>query len=405
MRRLALSEYTTSTAPVTLDVEQRDRLAELVPSVTITPARGLTGSYHLTPASQIGVVQVGDLTIEIRPKLPIKRVLFLVSYAIDRGTWQDEVTDLGPASLVDAVAPAFISHVRRAFRRGLLQGYRTEEDALATVRGRIRFDEQIRRRLGVFPPVEVRFDEFTEDFEPNRLIKAALERLSRAPLRSTNTRRSLIGLGRLLERVQLVNYPASSVPAIAYNRHNEHYRPAVELARLILTSSSFELGQRGVPATTFLIDMNKVFEDFVVIALRDSLRLDPHSFPQGSQGHDLRLDDDRRVRLRPDISWWDDGECVFVGDVKYKRISVAGYQHGDLYQLLAYSIAASTPGGVLIYAQGEHPAATYTVRHTGKELHVVTLPLTGEPDQVLSEIHALALRINALRSRPRQLAA
>ena len=46
----------------------------------------------------------------------------------------------------------FVAAVTRALPRGVLQGYRSEEDALPTVRGRIRFDEQIKRRYGRFPP-------------------------------------------------------------------------------------------------------------------------------------------------------------------------------------------------------------------------------------------------------------
>ena len=399
MRQLTLREFRPSETPVELTIEERDLLREVAPSITVSPAPGRADAYYLTPASEVGVVRVGSLTIEIEPKLPIDRVLFLISYAIDRGRWGDLPAGLEEASLVDAVAPAFISHTRSAFRRGLLQGYRTEEDALTTIRGRVRFDEQIRRRLGIFPPVEVRFDEFTEDIEPNRLIKAALAQLSRTPLRSSRVQRALHSFGHLLERVQLVHYPRAAVPKITYNRLNEHYRPAVELARLILSSSAFELRHGKVEATTFLVDMNKVFEDFVVIALRDALGLDEHTFPQGTGHHDLRLDHDRHVRLRPDISWWDGRQCVFVGDVKYKRVTVAGYHHPDLYQLLAYTIAADLPGGILIYAQGERPEATYTVRHAGKTLDVVTLSLQGEPDGILHQIDAVALRIRDLRRR------
>ena len=71
-------------------------------------------------------------------------------------------------ALPDALALALVSAARRAFSRGLLHGYRTEEEALQTVRGRIRFDDQIRRRFGVPLPVEVRYDEFTDDILANQ---------------------------------------------------------------------------------------------------------------------------------------------------------------------------------------------------------------------------------------------
>ena len=71
------------------------------------------------------------------------------------------------------------SHQRRSTHSlvALLHGYREEEDALQTVRGRIRLDDQMRRRPGFLLPVEVRYDEFTDDILENRLVKAAVVRL------------------------------------------------------------------------------------------------------------------------------------------------------------------------------------------------------------------------------------
>jgi len=63
------------------------------------------------------------------------------------------------------------------------------------------------------------------------------------------------------------------VPQVVFDGRSEHYRGAVGLARLILSGVSFDLGAGEVAASAFLIDMNKVFEDFVVVALRDALRV------------------------------------------------------------------------------------------------------------------------------------
>jgi hypothetical protein len=52
-------------------------------------------------------------------------------------------------SLVDAIIPGFVRHLQRPFRRGLFQGYRSEENALPTVLGRIRFGDRIRDRFGL----------------------------------------------------------------------------------------------------------------------------------------------------------------------------------------------------------------------------------------------------------------
>src|SRR5207247_1366694 len=136
------------------------------------------------------------------------------------------------------------------------------------------------------------------------------------------------------------------LPELTHTRLNAHYRPAVEFAKLILRSLSLELAHGRVRAASFLIDMNRVFEDFVVSALREQLRLSNRTFPQNAVGRNLWLDQAQRIRLRPDISWWENGRCLVIGDVKYKPVQAVEIEHPDLYQLLAYTIATDLPGGL-----------------------------------------------------------
>src|SRR5690606_29125186 len=143
--------------------------------------------------------------------------------------------------------------------------------------------------------------------------------------------------------------------------------------------TSFELRHGDVAASALLLDMNKVFEDFVVVALREELGVSDRVLVQGARGHKLTLDEGQKVNLEPDISWWEGGRCLFVGDVKYKRLEPAGFQHADLYQLAAYTIATDLPSGILIYAAGEEPEGAHVIVHLGKRLEVRTVDLSGTP--------------------------
>lgn len=398
MRTLRLREHATSVG-VALSPDEVDGLRRTVPSVDVQPTPGLRDRFDVRPGATVGIVRLGDLTVEVQPKLPIRRLLFLLSYLVDPKGWRPDEVDVDEgADLFEAVIPAFAFHVRRALRRGVLQGYRTEEDALSVVRGRVRFDDQIRRRYGRTPPVEVRYDEFTEDIEANRLIKAATRRLFRLRPRSLTSRRSLAGVEVALAAVSDVTYRARDLPEIPYNRLNAHYRPAVELARMILRSTSLEVGHGVVRGITCLFDMNVVFEDFVVVALREQLRLSAHTFPQGAAGHRLCLDNDRRILLQPDISWWEGGRAVFVGDVKYKRTADALGRNADIYQALAYAVAANLPGALLIYAAGEREQGVHQIVHLDKVIEVVTMDLNVGPEVVLGMIRVIAERIRAWRS-------
>jgi len=398
MRRILLREYERS-APVGLAPDEVQGLRRLAPNVRVEPSLSVQGFYELTPESHVGIVRLGHTIIDIRPKFPLDRFFFILSYGVDPAVWRPEVVpyDLRD-SLLEAVAPAFRQLVARATRLGLLHGYRTEEEALSVVRGQIRFRDQMERRYGRVLPVEVRFDEFTPDITENRILLAALHRLSRLPLRSQSVRRGLHEIIAAFHSVSPLRMGPSDIPAVSFNRLNEHYEPAVRLAAFILKCASLEVGDGQAAGTCFLVDMNEVFEAFVHRALRESLHLGEGEFPRGRAA--LRLDEAGSVRLVPDLSWWRAGECVFVGDAKYKRVGAAGVTHPDLYQLLAYLTAAGLSAGMLIYAAGAGKPARHRVRHAGKTLIVESLDISRPPDEVLAQIQDLAHTIRVLADAP-----
>ena len=327
-------------------------------------------------------------------------MLFLASYAIGAFKLRERHFSFSEAeSLVEALVPAFVSAARRAFGRGLLHGYRTQEESLHTVRGRIAVSEQIRRRFDMPLPVEVRYDEFTDDTLANRLVKAAAIVLSDMRIRDAHLRDGLRWTSTALGRVSLVHFSPRDLPSVPFDRLNEHYREVVELSRLILRYRAFEMDRGDLRANGFLIDMNEVFQEFITRALRETLQVSSRTLrsdetlPAG-----LTLDVRQRVRLKPDLSWWDGSLCTFVGDAKYKRIHDERIPNADLYQLLAYATALDLAGGLLVYAQGEADSVVHQVRHLGKRLEVKTVDLSGSTEDIRASIGTVAGRVRALRS-------
>ena len=121
--------------------------------------------------------------------------------------------------------------------------------------------------------------------------------------------------------MSLAAFPPSAVPEVKFDRLNEHYRNVATLARLVLRHGAFEAGRGKVRAPGFLMDMNQVFQEFVTVGLRECLELSEHSFRSDNRlsgEYLVHLDEAGRVRLQPDLSWWDGRVCTFVGDAKYK---------------------------------------------------------------------------------------
>ena len=339
---------------------------------------------------------MGDMSVLIEPKIGIPQLLSLACYAMGVYKPQEQrLFDFRKArTLPDVLALALTAASRRAFGRGLLRGYLSEADRLFTVRGRVRFEEQLRRQYGIPLPVELSFDEFTEDILANRLVKAAAARLGRISLNSSEARRGLDWIAATLENVSLLEFRRQNVPVLRFDRLNEHYRHAVGLARLILLHSEFESFRGDVRASGFLIDMNVLFQDFLVQALRETLEVSANTLRSEET---VPFDEDSMVNLRPDLSWWVSGECKFVGDAKYKNITNRQVPNADLYQLLAYSTALDLPGGLLIYAKGEASLGSYKVRHADKWLEVVEVDLSKPLNVILKRVGQIGRRIEELR--------
>ena len=398
MRKINLQEHQDS-EPEPLTPAQLNALQRAELGIGIRAADAY-GEYILKPSSTVGAIELGDLSVLIEPKIGIPKLLSMACYAI--GAYKqrplDEFEFSKEKSLPDLLALALAAAAQRAFAGGLLHDYRAEEDALYTVRGRIRVADQIRRRFSIPMPIEVGWDEFTDDILANRLVRAAVGRLRRMRLRRTDARRGLAWVSGMLGNVSAVEFRPSDVPGVKFDRLNERYRNVVGLSRLILRHSAFESGRGGVRASGFTMDMNKVFEEFVTTALRDELRGADCIF-RAQQW--VNLDVDGQVKMRPDLTLTQGGRFVFVGDVKYKRTAPGRILHPDLYQLLAYTTALDMPAGLLIYAkddsaEGETAERTHTVEHAGKALQIAALNLEGDLfEDVMVDVKRIAGLVRA----------
>lgn len=410
--RIDLTEHETSES-IPLTVAERDALSDEAFGINITPVKGEKDVYTLRPGSTVGALEIAGLSLYIEPKVTIQQLIYLASYAMgekDAFRLRDEHFEFKRAgSVADLLAWHLGRAAGRAFRQGLWQGYRVEEEALHTVRGRIMVAEQIRRRFDMPLPVEVRYDEYTEDVLANRLIKAAARLLRGMRLNDPQAREGLRHIDATLENVTPVRYPPHDVPKVEFTRLNDHYKEAVAIARLILRHWFHEADRGGVRAPGFLMDMNKVFQEFVTRALREELGVSEREFCSDKKmPRTVHLDADgtKKIKLKPDLSWWKGSQCVFVGDVKYKRTDRddpknddTRIPNADLYQALAYATALKLPGALLIYAQGEADPSPYCVYHANKQLEVTAVDLAGDIAAIRKSIGELAGKVRALRQR------
>lgn len=390
MRYLTLHEGRPPTT-CTLTVAEAATLDSLeLAEVSRTP----DGSWLVAAGSKVGVARLGELQVTVRPKMPIDRLIFLMGYAQQPAHWRDQSVALDAADgLVEALAHAFRSLSSRALEQGLLQGYRTVDQSLPVLRGRIRVADQISRRSGAGLPLEVTYDDFTVDIAENQILLAACLRLLRTPGVPSSVRH---GLQRIrLQLADVSRLPTRGpLPYWRRSRLNARYHSALQLAELVLQGDSFEQRDGGLEVSGFVVDMWRVFEEFVSVALRESLA--PYAGAASFQ-HRMHLDHARRVVLRPDFLWTGaDGSRVVV-DAKYKSEKPAGFPQADLYQLLAYCTVLGLNDGHLVYAKGNDEAVVHDVVGSKVRIHCHVLDLEATPQQLLAQVEALAARLASSR--------
>jgi len=376
--------------------------------------------YDVTPKNVIGIIELNTQVLIIEPKISVKNILFLLCYSWEPMSWGSTLNLFKEQkerlqSLAQAITSSFIFKVKKSLSKGILQGYCIKEDSLMTIRGRVRWNTQISLHYGQLLPLEVCYDELTEDIEENRLIKAATFTLIKTKNLDPNLRISLRSIETKLDNVSLNSYDPRNLPEIHFTSLNEHYKSAIEIAKFVLRNFTWTLDSFGsFQSPVFLLYMPKIFEDFVVHALREakafqSLGLNEKNFPQNLS---LKLDINGKINIKPDFSLWRTGKCQLVGDCKYKRLTKKNKSGpdldldddiasntSDLNQILTYTIATGLSSGILIYAEDKnfskrnHEPISYPdlpIMNTLTILKRRAINLNVEPSDILQQIEYLA---------------
>lgn len=381
---IELDEY--GSAVVRLSQETVERLAQIAGSAITTTPTVERGVWELRASSWVGTVVVGELHLLIRPKVTAAN-LFHMLEAGGRsvGVRSELFAYQRTGDLLPAFATFYASVLERSLARGLPKEYVAQNDRLVALRGRVDIKQQL--RVGLPVPVACAFDEHTADVQVNRIARGAAEVLLRLPGVSVATRQTLSRLVAQLEEAS-GRRPTDLATGTAFTRLNAHFESADRLARLILTGSSITNRSGSESASTFLVNMNTVFESYVEHRLRRTLkgRLDLTGQLQ------THLDHGRHVGIRPDLVFKRGRSVVYVGDAKYKLTASGFGREADYYQLLAYASALDVPEGVLVYCQndGTAPPQQVEVRNAEKRLHTRALTLAGGPSDLDAEIERLA---------------
>lgn len=396
---------------------------------------------ELRAGSHVGVVRLRGRAVQVLPKIyrrpdapseeraaeATANLLHLLAYA---GSFDVREHDLAPllrrgADWFEILTRLFATHLLAEWQRGAHRHYEPVEEVLPVLRGKLLVGAQLRRpwRAHLF---DVAFDEFTADTALNRVFRFVAEKLWRAT-RDGENRRLLGELRQWMEEVRLPARltAADAAPALV-TRLNRRFEPLLNLARLFLARGSLQTAAADFQTFSFVFDMNRLFESFLVGFITRHRRevlagelLDCELLPQsaGAVRHlawhegDEGTHGKRRpvFRLKPDLAFRRALSFPLLLDAKYKRLDPSdarlGVSPADFYQMHAYARRYDAPRVLLLYPQtADMPRPLrrrFTLDGTDNVIEAATLDLRADLGRIDGR-RRLAEELRDLISRGQQ---
>ena len=326
------------------------------------------GNKRIYFKQYVGVIQVGDVTIEILPKADKSRI----DDEFSQNKWHDTLVNmlrecgliklenltnanlkLRSASLIDLYFESFLSDVQSLIHHGLVKQYRLEENNLYKLKGRLIFGRNISENL----IHKERFYTAHQVYDRNNIFNQILNKALNVLVRVTNNQ-SLIKSARNLQlsfdEASDIIVNENTFKNLRFNRITEAYRPAIQLARLIILNFSPDVKGGRENVLAILFDMNKLFERFIC----RRLKREENNFSE----HKLNIEGQTRREfwqgksVRPDIvlEYMIDGQQHrVIIDTKWKVLAGEGPLDSDLKQIFVYNVHFKSFRGVLLYPEGE----------------------------------------------------
>ncbi|WP_394621613.1 McrC family protein [Lentzea sp. JNUCC 0626] len=328
-----VSEYGTVTIPFELTEADHRMLLnpKLRKHIKLVPGPG--SSWQVKAGDVVGVLQLTNGPIQIRPKIKISGAMLLnwLHYALDPQKPfdpPDKNWDVGGTHFSDMVVRALLNECVALSRGELRRDYQSHDSVEGVLRGRLDLVRQATRRYGMVDRLHVRTFERTADIWENQVCGAALRHVATT---ADNMHHRAEALRLLVRFPECSGKAALKILARArHNRLNHRYRAAHTWAAVILRAGGVrDLYLDGdLVGASQLLDMPVLWER-VVQRMVDTTTITP--IEVGRPG-------------RPPARYTPDAVVVtptgrLAIDAKYKNYDTRNVTRDDIHQLLTYASA------------------------------------------------------------------
>jgi 5-methylcytosine-specific restriction enzyme subunit McrC len=306
----------------------------------------------------VGVLQVGELVIEILPKTDRQsnqnswreRLISMLQAVgvFNVHTPSSSSLALQPNSILELYISLFVQETEQIFHQGLLKRYQKVESNGTALKGNLLFAQQIQHNLVHQERFYTRHTNYDEAHPLNCVLRQTLAILRHFSLSNS-----------LKNRIDCLYWQFPTLPTLAldeaffqkniYTPKTKPYQKAIEIARLLLLNYHPDLQKGNNEVLALLFDMNLLWEQFIVKSLKKHL---PETYSVEAQTQQtFWKTSTNSVKMKPDIVITNTvtGHRLVL-DTKWKTMDKNAVPlPEDLRQLFAYSKFHDNAKTALVY--------------------------------------------------------
>lgn len=250
-------------------------------------------------------------------------------------------------NLYEVFIRLFLDELNELYKKGIKAGYVPFEDNENFLKGKLLFNEHVKRNFAHKEKFYVGYETFSFDRVENRLIKSTLLYL-KSKSREEKNRRDIRRMLLIFDEITPSQNHDNDFQRCDKGRTGKEYADVLALCKVFLARQSFTMYSGKNDATALLFPMNILFEKYIAKEMAKAVKAKwslsdqdtgKYLFGQGRTG---------KFPLRPDIVLRklpvskDDGENeIVIIDTKWKRLyndpqNNYGISQADMYQMYAY---------------------------------------------------------------------
>lgn len=322
------------------------------------------GYKKVTFKSYVGLIQIGNKTIEILPKADRntyndennvskwqQALLFMLRKAgyIKINETSNALQHTQNTTLLDIYLRTFLQEVEQLALKGLVKKYKRTQANLSVMKGRLLLAKQLKHNALHKERFFTEHTNYTRDNLYNQILKNALEIIVDISFKNDivqDAKRLLLYFEDVISWKQDV----SDFDKLKLDRKTFIYKDALSLAEMIILNycPAFKPGQQNVLALLF--DMNILFEKFIFKMLKEAeSEFLENELSVTAQNQQLFWAD---KTIRPDILIvFKKGEETYsiIIDTKWKLVDEDYPSDRDLQQMFAYNIQFNSSHAILLY--------------------------------------------------------